>query len=398
MKNTVHSTSRLTGNAAALAAMTLFGLAPVALVAQGPPSMGGPGLPAIRSGTSVPTAESISLRPIQGGQLIARVGSQVVLLSELMWPIHQELAKRNVPLEAVEQIREQAAASLQVQLARMLDDKLILSDLYETVPPEGIEKATEQLSEPFEGQLVPLMVKEFGVKSRGELDARLRQYGSSLSQVRQGFVDARLARMWMDEKTSTTSEITLEDLRREYDQHVEDYAHPAKVRWQELMVRYDRLGGDKNLTYRTLAEMGNQVLDYESGHGGAPFETIAKQHSHGFTASNGGLHGWTAQGSLVAEEVDAALFMLPIGRPSEIIQSSEGCHIVRVLERQEAGRTPFEEAQAAIREKLVSERRTAKQREFIEKLRREVQVWTIFTGPEPTTAEAFSKRLATAPG
>ena len=39
------------------------------------------------------------------------------------------------------------------------------------------------------------------------------------------------------------------------------------------------------------------------------------------------------------------------------IESEQGFHIVRVLERKEAGRTPFTEAQAKIREKLEAEQK-----------------------------------------
>jgi parvulin-like peptidyl-prolyl isomerase len=138
--------------------------------------------------------------------------------------------------------------------------------------------------------------------------------------------------------------------------------------------------------------MGNQVRDHELGRGGAPFEAVARQHSHGFTASDGGVHDWTAQGSLVAVGLDAALFSLPVGRMSQIVLGNDAWHIVRVLERKPAGRVPFEEAQAKIREQLVAQRRDQKQREYLDKLRKEVRVWTIYTGP--TTAEGYSQYLA----
>jgi parvulin-like peptidyl-prolyl isomerase len=121
------------------------------------------------------------------------------------------------------------------------------------------------------------------------------------------------------------------------------------------------------------------------------FETVARERSHGFTASEGGVHDWTAQGSLVAVQLDAALFSLPVGRLSQIIPGNGAWHIVRVLERRPAGRVPFEEAQAEIQERLLEARRTQKQREYLEKLRKDVRIWTIYTGP--TTAEDFSQYL-----
>lgn len=321
--------------------------------------------------------------------MIAQIGTQVVLASELMWPINQRLAEYEGQLspEMIQEVRKQAADNMKVQLAGLLDFKLLVNEVYAQLPPEGIENVEKQLSEPFEDEALPELMKQFSARSRGELDARLRKYGSSLSQLRRGYFEGRLARMWISEQTGDVAPVTRDELQQEYEENLDDYAYPAKARWQELMVRFDRVGGDRQAAYHALVAMGNLVKMHEAGRGGAPFEAVAKERSHGLTASSGGMHDWTAQGSLVAEEIDSALFTLPVGRLSKIIPSTDGYHIVRVVERRRAGHTPFEEAQAAIREKLLAARRREKQREYIEKLRREVRIWTIYTGP--TTAAEY---------
>ena len=333
------------------------------------------------------------LRPIEGGQMVAVVGSQVILASELMWPVNQRLASEyhgQLSPEIINQVREEATQNMQVRLPGLLDFKLVVNDVHANVPPEGIQNIEKTLSEPFEEQELPNLLEQFSVGSRSELDARLRQYGSSLEQLRQNYIEVQLVQTWIAQQITGIPPITRDELFREYQEHLEDYAYPAKARWQELMVRFDRFGGDRRAARRTLAEMGNAVLQ------GAPFEEVARSQSHGFTAADGGLHDWTAQGSLVTESIDAALFSMPVGgRPSEIIESPDGFHIVRVLERKPAGRTPFEEAQAEIREALVARKRSEKQREYLDRLRKDVRIWTIYTGH--TTAEDFSKLVAANP-
>lgn len=279
------------------------------------------------------------------------------------------------------------------QLNAVLTTKLIINDLHSSeIPPEGIANVEKHLAEPFEEQVIPKAMEQYQVHSRAELEARLRQEGGSIALLRQSFLDSRLAQMWLSEQTADTSEITRDDLKREYERRIADYEYPAMARWQELQVRLDRFGGDAAAAFRELADMGNQVKAHEAGRGGAPFEAVARQRSQGFTAQDGGLHDWTAEGSLVAEELDRALFSLPVGRMSKIIRGNDAWHIVRVLERRPAGRTPFEKAQAEIRESLLAERRSQKQREYLDQLRKEVRIWTVYTGS--TTAEEFSQYLA----
>ena len=118
--------------------------------------------------------------------------------------------------------------------------------------------------------------------------------------------------------------------------------------------------------------MGNQVWR------GASFAAVAKRRSQGPTASEGGSYDWTSKGSLRSDVLDEAIFTLPAGSLSKILTDNEGCHIVRVIERQDEAYIPFAEAQGAIRKKIREERSEAALKEYIDKLRNEFPVWTIF--------------------
>ena len=81
-----------------------------------------------------------------------------------------------------------------------------------------------------------------------------------------------------------------------------------------------------------------------------------------------------------ATAIDEALFTLQVGQMSPILDSDDGFHIVRVLERKEAGRKPFTEVQPDIRDKLKDERFQAGIGKYLAKLRRDARIWTAFTG------------------
>ena len=156
-----------------------------------------------------------------------------------------------------------------------------------------------------------------------------------------------------------------------YQNRLADYEFLAKARFEALTVKTG-LKRSRQKAWDLLAEMGNEVL------GGRAFADIARTRSEGPTASQGGTFDWTNKGSLASKTLDEAIFSLPIGQLSAILEDGEMLHIVRVVERQDAGRTPFIEAQVGIRDTMLTERRHAATEEYLTKLRQRTPVWTVF--------------------
>ena len=143
------------------------------------------------------------------------------------------------------------------------------------------------------------------------------------------------------------------------------------------MVRFDRHTSEDE-AWRRLAELGNRIL------AGEPFENVAREASHGPTAAEGGNRDWTTAGSLVSEDLNRALLVLPPGVPSRILQEKRGLHIVRVLERDDAGWVPFLEAQVDIKKQIQQQREEGRGEEYLAELRERTPLWTIFDEPDPT--------------
>ena len=74
------------------------------------------------------------------------------------------------------------------------------------------------------------------------------------------------------------------------------------------------------------------------------------------TPATAASHDWTTQGSLASEVLDQAIFTLPVGQLSERLEDEREFHIVRVIERRDASRVPFDEAQVEIKETLRKEK------------------------------------------
>jgi parvulin-like peptidyl-prolyl isomerase len=84
------------------------------------------------------------------------------------------------------------------------------------------------------------------------------------------------------------------------------------------------------------------------------------------------------KGSLVSEVLNRALFELPVGQLSPILECDSGFYIIVVTDREEARRTPFLEAQVEIEPKIKQQRAKEQMRAYVLRLRERIPVWTIF--------------------
>jgi len=310
------------------------------------------------------------MAPCEGAQILARVGSEIILAADVAGPVNEmiQMNKDKIPPEQIELARQQLTKRF---LESRIETKLAYLDAKRTLPAEGLSKVEKNISDTFDREEIEKLMKRAHVDSRQELEAKLQSLGSSLELKRQTFIEQALAHQWMRQKIKVDGEVSHEEMRTYYHEHLADFETQAKARWEEIDVRFAR-HPNKQEAYAQIAQLGNRVL------GGAPFAEVARQGSEGITAASGGQRDWATRGSLVSQELDNALFGLPLGELSQIIEDKTGFHIVRVLDRKDAVRTPFLEAQIEIRKKIKDQRTEAEIKAFLDRLRRQVPVWTVY--------------------
>ncbi|MCA9236584.1 MAG: peptidyl-prolyl cis-trans isomerase [Planctomycetales bacterium] len=338
--------------------------------------------PAAAARPTAPAVTPVDAQPLAGGEIVARIDGQVVLAGDVMWQVDQllEMNKDRIPPDQIDGVRQMI---LRQQVLALIETKLLMADFRRNVPADNMKEIDKQLAKPFEDVEVPRLLKMTDSANRVELEQRLQASGAALKDIQRQFVERTVAAEWMKQKTPKSKPITREQMDEYYRAHQSEYDYPAKVRWEELMVRFDRFGGDREAAWAALAEMGNDVwtqvvLNPEMR--GPVFGAVAKAKSHGFTAHEGGVHDWETLGALKCDGLNEALATLEPGRMSDGIESELGFHIVRVLDRKEAGRTSFTEAQAEIRKTLETEQRMHLAEEELGKLMRSARVWTAFDG------------------
>jgi len=303
--------------------------------------------------------------------VVARVGPEVVLEADLLTPKAIEWLEKVTPGMPPEQVRQLRLQICQQVLPQHLETLLVYVDACREIPEDKLPEIRTNVDRAFDEQQLPRLMKEADAPNSLEYEKSLRARGMSLDRMRKMFFERGLAQEWLRKNVKPDEEIAHAELIAWYQNHLADYDYPAKARFEAITVKMG-LKRSRREAWEMLAAMGNEVL------GGRPLADVARERSEGPTASSGGEFDWTGKGSLTSARLDEAIFSLPVGQLSTIIEDGEQLHIVRVTDRKDAGRTPFTEAQVEIRETLLTERRQQATDDYLGKLRQRTPIWTVF--------------------
>ena len=320
------------------------------------------------------------INEFEGAQILARVGGDVILAADVL-PLVNEVLEANADKIPPDQVDEQRLLLTKQRLARLIETKVVLVDARRTIPKENWADIQKQANKQFEETELKTLFERTKTTTRGELLKRLKELGTSIEAEQRAFAERMLAQQWLRQQIKKDEEVRHEDIVAWYREHLEEYDLSAKTRWEQLTVRFDRYP-DKAAAWGEIARMGNQVLD------GRSLADVARESSHGLTASKGGQRDWTTKGSLTSTVLDEALFTIPPKTLSRVIEDQQGFHIIRVIERRDAGRVPFEEAQVEIRDKIKEQRRNDQIQDYLARITQEVKVATIFDPPASDSSSA----------
>lgn len=324
---------------------------------------------------------ALQMQSLDTAMVVARVGAEVVLEGDLLTPTAVEWLEKVSPGLKPEQIRELKMQIYRQVLKPHIESLLVYVDACRTIPEDRLPDIEKKVAQAFDETQLPRLMKEAGAANSLEYEQLLRSRGQSLDRMRKMFFERALSQQWLQSKVEVDEEIPHAEMIAWYENHLAEYDYPAKARFEQLTVRITPQQ-PREMAWNKLAAMGNEVFQ------GASFAEVAKAKSEGPTAANGGSFDWTTKGSLVSKPVDEAVFSLPVGQLSTIIEDDATLHIIRVIERTEAGRTPFLEAQVGIKTTLQEERRQREMKAYLDRLRERTPVWTIFDEEQAGTLTA----------
>lgn len=197
--------------------------------------------------------------------------------------------------------------------------------------------------------------------SEEEFRKTLADHGMILGDLEARYRDQLMIQKLIDREIRSRVTIAPSEITAYYQQHMGDYRRPEAARVSNILIKVSGFTGDEQA--KTRAHDLWMALG-----AGAEFAELARQHSDGPNAREGGAMGWVERGRLMPV-LEETVFATEAGGITPVIKSPLGYHIFRIEERRPASTTPLAEVSGQIHEALSREQFRQRYQEWIAKLK-----------------------------
>ncbi len=226
------------------------------------------------------------------------------------------------------------------------------------------------------GELTSKPLDEFAQKEFRKLQDRagslpkarrmLADLGLTVEQYKQLQVENVLANKLLWDKVFTHVHVSPLDVRSHYEAHREEMTSPRTVKFRQVFFPVVDAAQEA-----ALRDKAQDVLDRIRN--GLDFAEAADRYSADCEEHPGGLHEVTVPEDL-PDWVPPAVEGLKPGEVSDVRVVSGGLSLAVLEEVVPARQLTFEEAQADIKARLLTEKRTAAREEYLERLQKEAHI------------------------
>jgi parvulin-like peptidyl-prolyl isomerase len=201
--------------------------------------------------------------------------------------------------------------------------------------------------------------------SMDALKQALAKEGTTLeayrNEIREQMVRMRILRRDVRSKIA----ISEEEIGAYYLKHREDYEGKEAVRIKQILLPYP--GGLDEEGKKKLREQAETIRQRIIA--GESFDLMAATYSQGPAAAQGGDLGFIEKG-LMLPEVDRVAFSLKQDEVSELVESSLGLHLLKLVDKRGAGVKPIEAVRQEIVDRLEEGKLEVKYEDWMEGLRK----------------------------
>jgi peptidyl-prolyl cis-trans isomerase SurA len=288
-------------------------------------------------------------------KIVAVVNDEVITQSEvirLLMPIFEQYKEEytgkrleNKMIEAEDAVMEQ-----------LIEDKLILSE----AKRQGMEATDREIE-----TRLRTIKNRFGTEE--QFREGLARQNASLSELRNRIRDEIIKSKVMRQELGWKVVITPSEIRGYYDNHKEDFAEPAKVRLQTILIRKENSARARDEA-KFLINLIRKFIDE-----GRDFGGLAKEYSEGANAKNSGDLGLVEKGEM-RKEIDEVIFFLEAGEASGIIETPIGYHIFKVTEKIPEKVTDFEVVKYEIEDLIYKQKMDKGLKKWLRGLRKNAYI------------------------
>ena len=300
-------------------------------------------------------------------EVAAVVNGEEISMQEL----EQFAGVRNILMQLLQSNQEFASVILQTEAGqnvveefrKMKLEQLVTNELLvQEAKNRGLEVSDEEMNNIFDQQVNAL--KQQNNLNDQQLEQAIQQQGfESMDQYKDMFFENNmngfLVNKLREEVVSGVS-VSDEEAKEYYDNNQQQYETAEQKKVSHILFN------EKAKAEEVLTEINN----------GADFAEMAKEHSTGPTAENGGDLGFiTANEQGLDRTFRDAAMNLSVGEvTSEPVETQFGFHLIKVTDSREAGVREFEEVKSQIKGQLRSQKQNQTFQDFVEGLREDAEI------------------------
>ena len=346
---------------------------------ENPSSSPGPG-PGTKDSSAIkipPVTRSI----FEAGKPVARVGEEVITTHELKLAV--TVRRRGMPADRPLSSEENYMLAKTV-LNDLIDRSVVIQEAKRQLKnPKQLQMFMDLANRIWTEEELPPLLRQTSSTNIYELKEKLSERGESIEDIREQFRQEFLSRGFLEQKIGPKLQVGLPEMREYYMAHLDNFALPAQVTWREVLVEVDKH------KFRAEAKARADAILNRLRHG-EDFARLAKAESDGPNKGDGGLWS-TSPGSYSVASVNAATTSLPLGQISQVIEGPTSYHVIRVEARRPAGPASFGDVQDKIRRVIRSEKIHKESTAYLEKLRGNTVITSVFDDPGVRRASGETK-------
>lgn len=287
-------------------------------------------------------------------RIVANVNGEIILLSDVRKQIismRSFIGRAGGPSEGVTEFEA---------LRAMIDEKIILRHAKEAniaIKDSEVDQTIEQ-------------IKSGNNIDDTALDEALKSQGMTLTEYREKLKNQMVIQRVTSMEISAVN-VSDDEVKSYYRRNINEFMEPGRVRLSHIVSMAKEEDPPAKATLAE-AKISTALREIRAG---ADFAEKARKISEDGSAESGGDLGWFTRGKMLPVFEDVA-FSLKKGDVAGPIRTQHGFHIIKVTDREEPKKTPFEAVAGKISDKLAAEAFARKRNTWIEKLR--VQAYVEF--------------------
>jgi peptidyl-prolyl cis-trans isomerase C len=262
-----------------------------------------------------------------------------------------------------------ASAERDAILAQIGDNKFMMSDLdriigyYDADKQKIIEQQPQLratlLKRFIQGMVISRIAREKGFEKEPDVKEQLELLSNDL-----------LTTLYVQKEVIDKIHVSDDDMRLYYKMNKDEFTTPEMVRARDIFIKVDKSAPDK--VRKEAREKAEEILKKVKK--GEDFPKLASEYSDDQTArERGGDLGFFKRGVMVPEFENAAFSLKP-GQVSNVVETPQGFHIIKLEAKKEAGTEPYEKVKDKVRELVLNQIKKTKVEEFVEKAMRDAGV------------------------